>query len=189
MLATHCSLLLATRLLQSNELLRRGSFAERATVYVARNFYLMSYNKINCNICHNIFNIRIVSRCMPELSAILAFHENEGMLDAFSRALKMRGYAPVDVVRTPAELLGRVAITSYDFYAMDANLGYPNASIFDTAQELYARLRDRVALGEVKFYAASVNPDIVEDAKRIDLPAMTKLELEDLIHAIPMVKK
>ncbi len=122
-------------------------------------------------------------------SAIFAFHANEGMVIAFKDALSRRGYSSCDSVTTAVELMERhtARLQPYDLYVMDVNLGYPGSYTFTAALTLYESIHPSVQAGNVLFYSASVDPRIVDAAKKEGLPAITKNELSDIIWGMPRI--
>ena len=125
------------------------------------------------------------------LSAISAFYANPLISLSLSITLENRGYSLVDSVTTADNLMRKHAekLRGYDLYAMDVDLGHPESYDFTAAHALYEFISPGVTSGRVKFYPASDDPRIVAAAKKEGLPAITKRELEDLIFAMPLVKK
>ena len=125
------------------------------------------------------------------LSAIFAFHANRARVLSLSITLENRGYYLIDSVTTADDLMRKYAqsLRGYDFYAMDVNLGYSSDYNFTAAHVLYALISPLVTTGVVKFYPASVDPRIVAAAQKEGLPAILKQELDDLIFAMPLVRR
>ncbi len=125
------------------------------------------------------------------LSAIFAFHANQAMVLSLSASLEDRGYSLIDSVTTADDLMRKYAqsLRGYDLYAMDVNFRHQGGYGFTVAHALYALISPLVTTGVVKFYPASVDPRIVAAAQKEGLPAILKQELDDLIFAMPLVRR